>query len=141
MKLYIKGEYDKRGMTNDVIAQVLKDLGFGKDVVIADSAEPKSIAEIRRLGINRIKPSVKGPDSVKNGIDRLQRYEIIVDERCEKTIEEFNNYTWQKDKKSGEYINEPIDAYNHHIDAIRYGTQEVMKKKPRTEKDYQNPFL
>lgn len=134
-KLLITGEYDKTGMTNDVIAKTLIDLGLSKERVVADSAEPKSIAELKRLGINRISAAVKGPDSVKNGIDRLQRYDIIIDERCTNTIEEFDNYTWKKDKKTGEYINEPIDSFNHHIDSIRYGTQNVMRKKPHSDKD------
>lgn len=134
-RLFIRGEYNRKGMTNDVIAKVLYDLGFSKERIIADAAEPKSIAELRKLGISRVVGAVKGPDSVKNGIDRLQRYDIIVDERCINTKEEFENYTWKKDKKTGEYINEPIDMYNHHIDSIRYGTQEVMKKKQRTTEE------
>lgn len=134
-KLFITGEYDKTGMTNDVIAQTLINLGLSKERIIADSAEPKSIAELKRLGINRIIPAVKGPDSVKNSIDRLQRYDIIIDERCVNTIEEFDNYTWIKDRKTGEYINQPIDMFNHHIDSIRYGTQNVMRKKPRSDID------
>ena len=134
-RLYIVGEYDRKGMTNDVIANVLASLGLSKEIIIADAAEPKSITEIKRHGIRRIKASVKGPDSIKNGIDRIQRYEIIIDERCEKTIEEFDNYTWQKDRKTNEYINTPIDSFNHHIDAIRYGTQDVMKKKVRSNNE------
>ena len=134
-RLYVTGEYDKKGMTNDVIAKVITDLGFSKERIVADSAEPKSIAELRRLGINRIMAAVKGPDSVKNGIDRIQRYDIIVDERCTNTIEEFDNYTWVKDKKTGEYINQPVDMFNHHIDSIRYGTQNVMKQKVHTDEE------
>lgn len=134
-KLFITGEYDKTGMTNDVIAETITSLGFAKERIIADSAEPKSIAELKRLGVSRVIPAAKGPDSVKNGIDRLQGYDIIIDERCPKTIEEFDNYTWKKDKKTGEYINEPIDMFNHHIDSIRYGTQNVMKKKVRKDID------
>lgn len=133
LKLYITGEYGKKGMTNDVIAQTITNLGFSKERIVADSAEPKSIAELKRLGISRITSAVKGPDSVKNGIDRLQRFDIIIDERCLDTIEEFDNYTWIKDKKTGEYINEPIDSFNHHIDSIRYGTQAVMRKKPHSD--------
>lgn len=133
LKLYITGEYGKRGMTNDVIAQTITNLGYAKERIVADSAEPKSIAELKRLGISRITSAVKGPDSVKNGIDRLQRFDIIIDERCPDTIEEFDNYTWIKDKKTGEYINEPIDSFNHHIDSIRYGTQAVMRKKPHSD--------
>lgn len=137
-KLYITGEYGKKGMTNDVIAKVLTDLGLSKERIVADSAEPKSIAELKKLGINRITAAVKGPDSVKNGIDRLLRYEIIIDERCVNTIEEFDNHTWIKDKKTGEYINQPVDSFNHYIDSIRYGTQNVMRKKPRTDKELEN---
>lgn len=127
--LLITGEYEKTGMTNDKVAEVLKSLGLSKERVVADSAEQKSIAEIKKMGIKRIKSAEKGPGSVLNGIDKLQRCDIIIDERCIKTIEEFENYTWVKDKKTGEYINEPVDLFNHHIDAIRYGIQTVINKK------------
>ena len=136
--LYITGEYDKIGMTNDVIAETLVSLGLSKEKIVADSAEPKSITELRNLGIKRIIASVKGADSVKNGIDRMQRCNIIIDERCTKTIEEFENYTWQKDKKTGEYINQPVDNYNHHIDSIRYGIQTVINKKRGKTAEYQS---
>ena len=136
--LYITGEYDKIGMTNDVIAETLISLGLSKERIVADSAEPKSITELRNLGIKRIIASVKGADSVKNGIDRMQRCNIIIDERCTKTIEEFENYTWQKDKKTGEYINQPVDSYNHHIDSIRYGIQTVINKKRGKTAEYQS---
>lgn len=136
--LYITGEYDKIGMTNDVIAETLVSLGLSKEKIVADSAEPKSITELRNLGIKRIIASVKGADSVKNGIDRMQRCNIIIDERCTKTIEEFENYTWQKDKKTGEYINQPVDSYNHHIDSIRYGIQTVISKKRGKTAEYQS---
>lgn len=127
--LYITGEYDQRGLTNDKIAEAIQSLGLAKEIIVADSAEPKSIAELRKLGIKRIRESVKGADSIMNGIDRIQRCKIVIDERCPHTIEEFNNYTWQKDKKTGEYINKPIDTFNHHIDSIRYGLQAVINKK------------
>ena len=136
--LYITGEYDKIGMTNDVIAETLVSLGLSKEKIVADSAEPKSITELRNLGIKRIIASVKGADSVKNGIDRMQRCNIIIDERCTKTIEEFENYTWQKDRRTGEYINQPVDSYNHHIDSIRYGIQTVINKKRGKTAEYQS---
>ena len=139
--LYITGEYNKRGMTNDVIAKTITDLGFAKERIVADAAEPKSIAELKKLGVSRIVGAVKGPDSVKNGIDRLQRYDIVIDERCTNTIEEFDNYTWVKDKKTGEYINQPVDSFNHHIDSIRYGTQNVMKKKVHTQEELKNAMF
>lgn len=126
--LYITGEYHKKGMTNPEIAQVIKNLGLAKEIIVADSAEQKSIEEIRRAGIHRIRPAVKGADSVRHGLDTMQSYQIIVDERCANTLEEFENYTWQKDKSTGEYINKPVDLFNHHIDSIRYGIQSVIKK-------------
>lgn len=125
--IYITGEYFRKGMTNDVIANVIKALGLQKEVITADSAEQKSIAELKKLGINRIRPAQKGKDSVKHGLQWLSQYKIVVDERCTKIIEEFENYTWKKDKKTGEYINEPIDTYNHGIDALRYGLEQEMK--------------
>jgi phage terminase large subunit len=136
-KLYLTGEYDRVGMTNDIVAETITNLGLSKEIIICDSAEPKSIAELKKLGISRARAAVKGADSVMNGIDRLLRCSIIIDERCQKTIEEFENYTWVKDRKTGEYINEPIDSYNHHIDAIRYGTQLAMMKPAE---EYKSPF-
>lgn len=66
------------------------------------------------------------------GIQFIQQYKIIIDERCFKTIEEFDNYTWKKDKKTNEYINEPVDTYNHTIDAVRYALSNAIftLKKP-----------
>lgn len=127
-KLYITGEYFKQGMTNDEIAETIKSLGLSKEIIIADSAEKKSIEEIKRAGVNRIKAADKGPDSIMHGIQWLLQNEIIVDERCTKLIEEFENYTWEKDKKTGEYINKPIDSFNHGIDSLRYATEQFRKK-------------
>lgn len=131
--IYITGEYNKKGMTNDEIANSITDLGFAKEKIIADCAEQKSIEEIKRMGINRIFPCSKGQDSIMNGIDKMLRCDIIIDERCQNVIEEFENYTWKKDRSTGEYYNEPCDCYNHHIDSIRYGLQPVIDKKVRTQ--------
>lgn len=133
--LYIVGEFDEKGLTNDKIAENIERLGLIKEVITADSAEPKSIAELRKLGVRRIRSSVKGADSVKNGIDQIQRMKIIIDPICIHTIEEFENYTWKKDKSTGEYINQPIDMFNHHIDSIRYGIQAVMNKKRNADEE------
>ena len=126
--IYITREYVKKNMLNDEIAEKIKLLGLQKEVITADSAEPKSIDEIKRQGIHRIKGSTKGPDSVMHGIQWLLQHTIIIDERCFKTIEEFDNYTWRKDRQ-GEYINEPIDSYNHCIDALRYAYSDKIKGK------------
>lgn len=125
--IYITGEYFKKGMLNDEIAETLKSLGLSKEIITADSAEQKSITEIRRNGILRIRSSVKGPNSIIYGIGRLLQNKIVVDERCVNLIEEFENYTWEKDKKTNEYINKPVDSFNHGIDALRYGLESVLK--------------
>lgn len=125
-KIYVCSEYVRKGMLNDEIAEIIIDLGLSKDKIFGDSAEPKSIEEIRRKGVN-IEATEKGKDSVIHGIQWIQQYELIVDERCYKVIEELENYTWKKDKKTDEYINEPVDGFNHTIDAIRYGLNKYIK--------------
>lgn len=131
-RLYIFKEWGATGKTNKEIADVITALGFSKSVIIADSAEPKSIEELRRDGISRIRESTKGKDSIIHGIQKLQNYKIIVHPTCEKIITEFENYSWKKDKQSGEYINQPIDEFNHFIDALRYSLQCVKTNKIKT---------
>lgn len=123
--LYVLDEYVKRGMLNNEIAKVIKEMGYSKEVITADAAEKKSIAEIKRDGVLRIRPAKKGPDSIVQGINFLRQFHWVVDDRCPKTIEELENYTYKKDKKTNEYTNEPVDSYNHCIDAIRYAVEEV----------------
>ena len=124
-KLYVFKIWGDTNKTNQELANIIKAMGFSKSVIIADCAEQKSIEEMRREGIIKIKPSVKGADSIIHGIQKLQQYEIIVHPDCEGIITEFQNYAWQKDKQSGEYINKPIDAFNHYIDALRYSLQSA----------------
>lgn len=138
-KIYIRKEYVKKGMLNDEIANVMINLGLHKDKSYGDSAEPKSIAEIKRLGVN-IEATEKGKDSIIHGIQWIGQYELIVDERCFKVKEELDNYTWKKDKKTGEYINEPVDTFNHTIDAIRYGLNKYIKGQ-RTPKVITKPAV
>ena len=123
--IYCIEEYTKKGLLNDEIAKIIKQLGYSKEVIIADAAEQKSIAELKRNGILRIRPAKKGPDSVIQGISFMQQYHIVVDDRCVKLIEELDNYTYQKDRKTNEYINKPVDSYNHVIDAIRYALEPI----------------
>ena len=124
-KIYIFKEWGGTGFTNDQIAKHLSSLGFPKSFIIADSAEPKSIDELRKAGLMRIKPSAKGKDSIMNGISRIQQFEMIIHPDCENVIFELENYAFKKDKFSGEYINQPEDAYNHYMDALRYSIQLV----------------
>lgn len=128
-RIYVFKEWGATNKTNDELAKVISSLGFSKSVIVADAAEQKSIEEIKRKGITRIKPCVKGKDSIIHGIQRLQQYEIIVHPSCEGIITELENYSWVKDKKTGEYINQPIDSFNHYIDSLRYSLQCVDNSK------------
>ena len=130
--LYVSREYVKTGLLNDQIATVIRELGFSKSTIIGDSAEVKSIEELRRAGLYRIYPATKGQGSVLQGIQKLQQYDIVVDPDCEHVITELQNYAWKKDRATGEYINEPIDEFNHCIDALRYSLQCTDKYKRLT---------
>lgn len=118
-ELWIDEELYDTGYTNPMLAKAMKEAGVRRnDVVIADCAEPKSIAEIKAEGIY-IVPSVKGGDSINVGIDILKRYKIHITRRSKGLIENMQAYKWKKDR-DGKRTNNPIDAYNHGIDAVRY---------------------
>lgn len=137
--IYFVEEYVRKHLLNDQIAQAIRQMGYAKEVITADAAEKKSIAEIRRDGVPRIREAKKGPDSIIQGISFLQQYKFIVDDRCVKLIEELENYTFIKDKKTGEYTNKPIDSYNHVIDAVRYAVEEIngqARPKAKVVKNY-----
>ena len=125
--IYIFKEWGDTGKTNQELIQIITSLGFSKSVIIADSAEPKSIEEIKRGGVIKIKPATKGPDSIIHGIQKLQNYNIVVHPSCLGVITEFENYSWKKNK-DGEYINQPIDTFNHYCDALRYSLQCAATK-------------
>lgn len=122
-RIYIFKEWGGTGYLNDAIADQIKEMGFAKSIICADSAEQKSIDEIKRLGIPRIKPCVKGKGSVLQGIQKLQQYELIVHPSCVNVIEELENYAWKKDRQTNEYINEPAEGYDHYMDSLRYSLQ------------------
>lgn len=116
-KLWLDEICYQKGLTNDIIAH--KNRGF-KPPIVADSAEMKSITEIRNFGIRQIEPANKGADSIKAGIQILQRYELMVTARSLNLIYELRNYKWKEDKISGETKNVPVDKFNHLLDAARY---------------------
>lgn len=128
--IYIFDEIYKKAMTNKDIYNEVSYKGYAKERIKADSAEPKSIEELKRLGLRRIKPARKGPDSIKFGIQKLQDYKIYVHPKCENTLVELSNYVW--DTKDGNILNKPIDDYNHLMDALRYATEDMEKKGLRT---------
>ena len=131
MKIYIFDEHYQRGMLNSDIADMVKYKGFNKSEIIGDSAEPKSLDELRKLGLVRIKPSVKGQGSILQGIQRLQQFEIIVHPSCSNVIIELENYCWDKDKVDGNMMNKPIDDFNHALDALRYSLQSIDKPRQK----------
>ena len=124
--LYWKQHIYRRQLTNQYISRLIKELGI-TDEIVADSAEPKSIAELRNTGV-WVKPAKKGKDSIMFGIQLLQDYPIKIHAQSKDLIEEFSSYTWAKDR-SGSPTNKPIDDYNHGIDAGRYAIMDRMKKK------------
>ena len=116
-------EHYQKAMSNKMIADMIKYKGYSKELIIADSAEPKSIDDIRRNGIHRLIPAKKGKDSILNGIQYIQDFKIYVHPKCENTLIELSNYVW--DTKEGNVINKPIDDYNHLMDALRYSLEDI----------------
>ena len=116
------------GLLNSDIIREMTRLGIDqRSLIYADSAEPKTIEEIRRSGFN-IHPTVKGADSINFGISILQEQKVLVTSESVNLIKELRNYIWDKDK-NGAKLNKPIDDWNHGIDAIRYFAMMALKKK------------
>ncbi len=120
--LWIWDELYEKGLSNKKIYEKLSSMGYGKERFTADSAEPKSIDELKSLGMH-VKGAKKGKDSINNGIQFIQDYEIRIHPRCVNFLTEISNYTWDKDK-FGNKLNVPIDDFNHLMDAMRYGIEE-----------------
>jgi len=113
-KLWVRELFYGTSMTNQDLAEILKANGITRaDTIIADSAEPKSIEELRRAGFT-VRPAIKGPDSVRSGISKLLSKEVYVDPSSKNIWNEYENYRWMQG------VNRPIDEYNHAMDAIRY---------------------
>ena len=126
-KLYVWDEIYQKGMSNKRIYDAITDAGYNKERITGDSAEPKSIDELKGYGL-RIKGTEKGKDSIKNGIQWIQDLEIIIHPRCVNFLTEISNYTWDKDR-FGTKLNVPIDDFNHLMDAMRYALEKFIKNK------------
>lgn len=126
--IYVFDEIYKEGMSNRAIFKEIEKYGYSKEVIIADSSEPKSIDELKDLGLRRIRPAKKGSDSVMNGVQFIQDFEIVVHPRCVNFLTEINNYTWDKDRL-GNLINKPIDDFNHLQDAMRYALEPFIRNR------------
>ena len=116
----------RTGMLNQDIVKCLQDNHVARGaMIVCDSAEQKSIAEINNLGGFRAVPVAKGRGSIVSGITAVQAYKLNVTQRSLGTIDELRNYSWKRDI-NGSYINEPIDRYNHSLDALRYGVTTFL---------------
>lgn len=121
-RLYVWDEFYEKGMSNKAIHNKIVAMGYGKERITGDSAEPKSIDELKSLKL-RIKGAKKGKDSIMNGVQWIQDLEIIIHPRCTNFITEISNYTWAEDK-FGNKLNKPIDDFNHLMDAMRYALED-----------------
>lgn len=124
-KIFIYDELYKTHLKNQAIFDNIKYKGFQKARITADSEDPKTIDELRDLGLYRIKGAKKGKGSIKAGIQKLQDYKIYVHPRCVNTIVELSNYTWKTDKETGRPTLDPIEEFNHLMDALRYATEDL----------------
>ena len=123
-KIYVFDEWYKTGVTNKIIAQQIKDMGYGGQRIVCDSAEPKSIAELRENGINAV-ASRKGRDSVNHGIQLIQNYQIVVHPKCQEFKKEIENYCWEKDR-NGNLTGKPDHEFSHGMDSMRYGISDIL---------------
>jgi phage terminase large subunit len=126
-KLVIDERLYRTGMVNSDISNFDKNEPNKHIFVIADSAEPKSIEELKRGGM-KVKGAAKGRDSIIHGIQLLQQYDLLITSRSTNLIKELRNYTWDTDRE-GKNLNKPIDGYNHCLDALRYSCEALSKPK------------
>lgn len=123
-KIFVWDEMYETGLSNKKIAENITSLGYGKERITADSAEPKSIDELKGYGL-RVSGAAKGKDSINNGIQFIQDFELIIHPRCVHFLTEISNYTWDKDKFNNK-LNKPIDDFNHLMDAMRYALEKFI---------------
>lgn len=127
-ELWVQELAYRTGMLNQDIVKCLQDNHVARGaMIVCDSAEQKSIAEINNLGGYRAVPVAKGRGSIVAGITAVQAYKVNVMQEALGTIDELRNYSWLRDGTSGSYINTPIDRYNHALDALRYGVTTFLQ--------------
>ena len=136
--LHVKEHLYRSGLTNQDISREMERIGIVRnELIIADSAEPKSIEEINRMGWH-IRGATKGKDSINQGIDILKRYKLIVE--GENIAKELNSYIWAKDR-NGNLLNKPIDSFNHCIDAMRYAITNRYKRLYTGENEFTSALI
>ena len=128
-EIWVYDAFTQKGMTNEEIFNQLQEMQIHNARIVCDSAEQQSIEDLRRLGCKRVVACSKGRDSILNGINLINEYHVYVLPKLSNFKEELLNYTWQKDRQSGEYINKPIDKFNHCMDAFRYSIMDAIQNK------------
>lgn len=123
-RIYIFDEWYHTGVTNKIIAQAIKNMGYANQLITCDSAEPKSIQELCEEGIKAV-PSRKGQDSVNHGIQLIQNYEVVVHTKCRNTKIEIENYCYVKDR-NGNPTDKPDHEFSHGMDALRYAVTKAL---------------
>lgn len=131
-EIYVFDEMYAKSLTNRMIYNEVAAMGYSKEVIRADCAEPKSIDELRALGLRRIRAARKGHDSINNGIQYIQGYKIIIHPRCANFLTEISNYQWDKDR-FGQTLNRPIGEFNHLMDAMRYALERLSEPRPKIQ--------
>jgi len=126
-RLYLHEVCYKKGMTNRDIAEFIKSNGYDQDLFYCDSAEPKSIEELRQMDI-LAKGAIKGTGSINAGISLLKEYDVFYSYESKNLHNEFQFYFWEQ-LKDGTIINKPMDKQNHLMDAIRYGVYSKYKNR------------
>ncbi len=124
-EIYVFDELYKKRLSNKMIYESIVEKGYQKKKIVADCSEPKSIDNLRELGL-KVMPARKGQDSVLNGITNILDYKIIISPKCQNFINEISTYTWDTNNE-GKTINKPIDKNNHLLDAFRYAMEEITK--------------
>lgn len=140
---FIFDEHSEKGMLTSDIADMITAKGYRKEKIVADCADPKTSAELSRIGITRITPSLKGADSIRSGINTVAGYKLYVHPDCKNTIAELSAYSWAKDKY-GNSLDKPEDKNNHLMDALRYSFKDIEyfhPEKPRKRKYIQSDTI
>lgn len=128
-ELWIFDEFYQKRLSNKDIYNKIVEKQYHKHLIKADSEDPRTINELQLLGLNRIVPAKKGPDSIRAGIQKLQDYKMYVHPSCVNAITELSNYCWATDR-SGEKLNKPEQSgFDHLLDALRYATEDIGSEK------------
>lgn len=126
--IYVFDEMYARGLSNMMIYDRIARMGFSKERIAADSANPKDIAELRALGLSRIRAARKGADSINHGIQFIRNFKIVIHPRCVNFYTEISSYAWAEDE-FGKLTNRPAGGMDHLMDAMRYAIEDVDRAR------------